>query len=140
MTEPTPIQPLQSQPTVPTELIIQQRKIMKNKRADELYESEPADFFVSSPGPELRPLPRDKYDAFLEVAQQHLISMDRNAEDFVPEAAKKLVGEVLTREFGPRVSEDAGFEQMQNFLARKMLKNPQYREVLDDLFRIMDQI
>lgn len=84
--------------------------------------------------------PSKKHQTFLDIARKQMLNMDKKSNDFLQNAAKKMVKDVLGQEFGKNFMDDKGFAHMQETIANKLLHNKEYKKILQKLLGLIDNI
>jgi hypothetical protein len=92
---------------------------------------------VSDLSPEAAKLSQPLFEAFLEVARENLLQMDRNSETYLPEATQKLVSGALEKKFGEKFSRDPGYQQMQAKVTAFILNDEDSRHMVEDLLDLI---
>lgn len=92
---------------------------------------------VYTPSAAAQKLPSTKDEKFLASVKPEIMALDPDSETFLPEATEKLVGSVIEQEYGEHASRDPGYPQMQEKIARTILENPEYREMVADFLDIL---
>jgi len=82
----------------------------------------------------------EKLDIFIKIAKKSVLKMNKEKDDFLKEAAKALVRNVLAQEFGVQLTQDKGFPQMEEIIAQKLIKSPQYRKSVKRLLKIINRL
>lgn len=83
-------------------------------------------------------LSQPQFEAFLEIAKEELLNMDRNSETFLDDATQKLVFSAFERKFGERFVQDPGYPQMEAKVKRMILNDPECREMIEDFIALID--
>lgn len=128
-----PLKPLMAggPPPLTEEYLLQQKKLLKAAKMEPPSASETHDIYT--PSPELAAAAsRDKYSAFLDVAKPKILTMDPQAQDFLPKATQTMVNSVLSEEYGEHIVHDPGYPQMEAKLTRHILEDPRYKEVIEE--------
>jgi len=125
-------------PSVPIpltdEMNIQQKKLRRQTELDDTKAAlESPDVFTPSEAT----TKADKYEQFIRLALDKIPLLDRTSEDFVPNATREVVAQVLKMEYGDRMVEDPGYSQMEKKLTKKMLDDPKYREMMEDFLKFV---
>lgn len=114
---------------------IQQKKLRQQTGVEQHPETKSRDVFT--PSPEAAKLQKSKFDAFLDIAKNHILKMDRNSETFLPEATSYLVKSALEQEYGDKLSQDPGYGQMKQVLTNQVLNDPRYREMVEEFLELI---
>jgi hypothetical protein len=114
---------------------IQQKKLRRQTGVEQQPELKSPDVFV--PSPEAEKLQKTKFDAFLEIAKNHILKMDRDSETFLPDATSHLVRSALEQEYGDGIAQDPGYPQMKKVLTDQLLRDPNYREMVEEFIEII---
>lgn len=137
-----PVEPVNFKPSASSaqplteEWYLQQKKLLRQAGMEPPTPAEARD--VYTPSLEARPhLPKDKFEAFLQVAKNHILKMDRNSETFLPDATSKIVSTALEQEFGEKVAQDPGFPQMKATITRRILNDARYREMVEKFLELI---
>lgn len=101
----------------------------------EATSTERADLYT--PSEAAQKLPSSKEEKFLASVKPDILSMDPESETFVPDATEKLVGSVIEQEYGEHVLRNPGFPQMQEKIARTILEDDRYREIVTDFLDVL---
>jgi len=81
-----------------------------------------------------------KHQAFLKIAKNQVLNMDKKQGDFLQKAAKEMVKDVLKQEFGKNFMDDEGFSHMQEAITDTLLHNTQYKKILQKLLGLMNDL
>ncbi|MFP4497695.1 MAG: hypothetical protein ACLFQV_05740 [Vulcanimicrobiota bacterium] len=115
------------------------KKKLKETKMDTYEESmeEAGDAFVMSDA--AKNIPEQKKEAFMADAKADISDLDPESESFIDQATERLVGNALKKEYGNKFASNPGYEQMENTLKNKLLKDPRYRNIIEDfLGKLLD--
>lgn len=127
-----------TKPSVPIQLTdemnIQQKKLRrKTELEDPQAALETPDVFTPSDTTKKA----DKYEQFIRIALDKIPLLDRASEDFVPNATREVVAQVLKMEYGSDLESKPGYPQMEHKLTKKILDDPKYREMMEDFLKFV---
>lgn len=136
-----PIDPMKAMPmqalSMSDEIKFQIKQKIRASGMETTDESAPsAD--VSDLSPEAARLSKPQFEAFLEVAKEELIGLDRNSETFLDDATQKLVYSAFERKFGEKFTQDPGYPQMEQKVKSMILNNPESRGMIEDMLGLID--
>lgn len=136
-----PIDPLKSMPLqglpVTDEVRFQVNKKIKEARM-ETADATASTSDVSQLSAEAAKLSKPQFEAFLESAKDEILTMDRNSETFLDDAAQKLVSTAFEKKFGEKFTQDPGYPQMEARVKNIILNDPESRGMIEDLIALID--
>jgi hypothetical protein len=92
---------------------------------------------VSDLSPEAARLSKPQFEAFLDVAKDQILQMDRDSDTYLPDATQKLVTTALERKFGEKFANDPGFQQMEGKLTSYILNDPETRSMVEGMLELI---
>lgn len=135
--DPANLQPKPSGITPLTEeWFHQQKKLLKQAKMETSAPMDAHDIFSFSPEAEVQ-LPNDKFDTFLETAKNHILKMDKNSKNFLPDATSRLVSTALEQEYGQNIIQNPGYPQMKSTITKKILTDPKYKEIVEEFLQLL---
>ncbi len=106
------------------------KKLKETRQEEEPSEASQGDSVLFSE--QTQKLPEKKKEAFMADAKREIGSLDVNSENFMEEAAERLVDSALTREYGSKIKNKPEYRQMNNVIKRQILMDPRYRPIIEE--------
>jgi len=92
---------------------------------------------VSTLSPEGARLAKPQFEAFLEVAKEHVLNMDRDSETFLPDATQRMVSFAFERKFGEKFLNDPGYRQIEQKVTNFILNDPESRTMVENMLDLI---
>ena len=137
-----PIDPANMQPKpggitpLTEEWFHQQKKLLKQSKMETTAPTDAHDVFSLSPEAAGQ-LPKDKFESFLDIAKGHILKMDKNSKNFLPDATSQLVSSALEHEFGEEIAQNPGYPQMKATITRRILNDPKYKDIIEEFLELL---